>query len=260
MGLGGVVLAAIAGRRAIALWRDSSQRPVVILSAVAVAVYPVAFYSGMDLAGVAVGNIVALGTGPLVGALLEWVLDGQPPRVGWWWALALGLVGVLSLGFSDTETTSADPQLFGWGLLLAVVAGVAYGGFSYGLSRVMRAGYQPIAATGAVFGLGSLPLLVIAATGVSLMPVDGQALWGLGYLIAGPMVLSYLLYSRGLVVLAASRALVIALIEPAVATVLAVLVVGERFGVLGVLGLGAIVISVWLASRVPSLRNSDPSA
>ena len=260
MGVGGVLLAAIAGRAALQLWRDSAERPVVWLSAAAVVAYPLAFYSGMDLAGVAVGNIVALGTGPLVGAVFEWVLDGRRPATAWWWALGFGLAGVVSLSLSDTQLTSASPEHFGWGVALAVMAGVAYGGFSYGLSRLIRNGHRPVAATGAVFGLGSIPLVIVAVTGVVLMPMPAGAVWGLGYLVIGPMVLSYLLYSRGLLVLPASRALVIALIEPAVATLLAVMVVGERFGSLGAFGIAAIVVSVWLASRFRSLRDNAGSA
>ena len=254
MGLGGAVLALIAGRQATALWSVRQLWPTLVLSALAVVVYPLAFYTGMDLAGVAVGNVLTLGSGPLVGAALEWLIDRRAPRLNWWWALGFGLVGAIALTLSDSSGTSADPDRFGLGVVVALVAGVAYGGFSYGLGRLMSQGATPLSATGAVFGAAALPLLVLLAFGAPVVLGAGSALWGVGYLVAGPMVASYLLYSRGLRVLPASRVLVIALVEPAVATVLAIAVVGERFGPLGGLGLVAIGVAVWLAGRSGPMR------
>lgn len=254
MGVGGVILALLGGRRALTLWADPSLRPVLLVGAVAVAVYPLAFYTGMSLAGVAVGNIVALATGPLVGAVLEWRLERDPPGVTWWWALLVGVVGVIALASGERELTTADPHLWPVGLGLALLAGVAYGTFSYCLSRIIRTGASPLSATGAVFGAGAVPLLVVMVTQLSSLQWETSSIAGLGYLVAGPMVISYLLYGRGLAHLSSSVVLVIALVEPAVATLLAVWVVGERFGPLGIAGLAAITIAVVLAGRARTMR------
>src|ERR1039457_2410478 len=65
MGLGGLLQAAVASRvmfmhrgALIAQWRT------VMVSAGAVAVFPLAFYSSMRLAGVAVGTVVSIGSPP----------------------------------------------------------------------------------------------------------------------------------------------------------------------------------------------------
>lgn len=264
MGVGGLVLALIAGRRALRLWTVSSLRVLLLIGGVAVAIYPLAFYTGMSLAGVAVGNIVALATGPLVGAVLEWRLERDPPGRTWWWALLVGFIGVVALASGEREFTTADPNLWPLGLGLALLAGVAYGTFSYCLSRIIRTEVAPTIATGAMFGAGSLPLLLVAGvhwlggdTGLGsseLAALELDSVLGLSYLVAGPMVLSYLLYGKGLVHLSSSVVLVIALVEPAVATLLAVAVVGERFGPIGIVGLLAVTSAVVLAGRAKTMR------
>lgn len=254
MGFGGVIVALIAGRRAFQLWTNASLRPLLLIGAVAVVIYPLAFYTGMSLAGVAVGNIVALATGPLIGAVLEWRLERDAPTAAWWWALVAGVVGVVVLASGEREFTTADPDLWPLGYGFAVLAGVAYGTFSYCLSRIIRTDVPPTIATGAMFGAGALPLLAVAATHMMGSEIDFQSVAGLSYLVAGPMVLSYLLYGKGLVYLSSSVALVIALVEPAVATLLAVWVVGERFGPIGMAGLLAISSAVVLAGRAKTMR------
>ncbi len=72
---------------------------------------------------------------------------------------------------------------------------------------------------------------------------------GLGYLIAGPMVMSYLLYTWAMRSLKSSAVLLISLVEPAVATLLAVWIVEERFDLQGGLGIALIALAVILAGR-----------
>ena len=51
------------------------QWPTVALGSVAVATYPLAFYSSMHLAGVAVGTVVSIGSAPLASAVIERIVD-----------------------------------------------------------------------------------------------------------------------------------------------------------------------------------------
>jgi len=73
------------------------------------------------------------------------------------------------------------------------------------------------------------------------------------------MVLSYLLYSRALRVLSSSSVMTIALTEPAVATVMAVAVVGERFHLLGAVGLLLIAVSVVSSAFTGTVRPTRDS-
>ena len=260
LGGGGLVIAALGGQRALQLWRGQQERPWLLLGAVTVVVYPLAFYTGMDLAGVAVGNIVAIGLGPLVGAAWEWRIDRHRPSALWWWAMFAGAAGILSLSTSSHDDTAADPERWGLGLVAAVLAGFCYGTYSYAIARIIRQGYAPLATAGAVFGAASLPLLGVALFGGSALLRAGSDLVGLGYLIAGPMVISYLLYTWAMRSLKSSAVLLISLVEPAVATLLAVWIVGERFDVQGGLGIALIVLAVILAGRRSPVTNNPETS
>jgi DME family drug/metabolite transporter len=224
-----------------------------------VVIYPLGFYTGMDLAGVAIGNILALGTGPLVGAALEWLVDKRPPGVGWFLATGVGIAGVIVVSLADHGETTANPESFSLGVTFALIAGVGYGVYSYAMGKVIDAGHRPLAAAGSVFGAGSLPLLAVALFFSPTLAGAGDAWWGLGYLVAGPMVLSYLLYSRALRVLSSSSVMTIALTEPAVATMMAIAVVGERFDLLGLIGIALIGVAVVASSFTGTVRTPPAS-
>ncbi len=102
---------------------------------------------------------------------------------------------------------------------------------------------------GAMFGSGAVLLLpVLALTGAPLL-ADASALGIAAYLAVGPMFIAYLLVGVALRTLRSSMVTTIALLEPLVATVLAVAVVGERLepgawvGLLAILGGIAVLVS-----------------
>jgi len=72
-----------------------------------------------------------------------------------------------------------------------------------------------------------------------------------------PMFLGYVLFGLGLARVGAGTATTITLLEPAAATVLAVLVVGERLAPLGWMGLALIGASVVLLSIRPAAPVGD---
>ncbi|MDV9202820.1 EamA family transporter, partial [Streptomyces sp. Wh19] len=76
MGLGGLLQALLAGRR-IARTRTElrAQWRIVLVGGAGVALYPLAFYTSMHLAGVAVGTVVSIGSAPLASALIERFAD-----------------------------------------------------------------------------------------------------------------------------------------------------------------------------------------
>ena len=75
------------------------------------------------------------------------------------------------------------------------------------------------------------------------------------YLALGPMLLAYVLFGTGLRGLRSSTVTVITLLEPLVATLLAVLIVGERLTPVGWVGLALILVGLAVVStaRRPSI-------
>ena len=84
MGIGGIgqallALRGIAHARA-QLWQ---QRGLLLLGALAVMIYPLAFYGSMRLAGVTIGTVVTIGTAPLFAALIEYVMERSLLTLRW---------------------------------------------------------------------------------------------------------------------------------------------------------------------------------
>jgi DME family drug/metabolite transporter len=259
MGIGGLLQAAAASRvmfthrgALAAQWRT------VMVSAGAVAVFPLAFYSSMRLAGVAVGTVVSIGSAPPAAAVIERIVDHQPLSRGWALGTTVGVSGVLALALAHpgesgpvTTTATAQPVL---GIALGLLAGFTYAIYSWGAVRVMRCGLPSRPVMGAVFGLGGILLLpVLALTGAPTI-TSGSNLAVAAYLAIVPMFLGYVLFGRGLATVAASTATTVSLLEPAVAALMAVIVLGEHLPPIGWLGLGLL-----FASLVITATNTRPA-
>lgn len=257
MTVGGLLLFASAARPALAALRDVGSRRWIVVGAVGVFIYPLAFYSSMNLAGVAIGNVVSLGTGPIFAAVLEWVLERRAPSKLWAACTGIAIVGIvlLALGGNATDAPAAIP-----GVLLGLVAGLAYALYTYSSSRGIRAEQSPRGVVGAMFGLGAVALSpVLLLFGAPLLE-STETLAIAGYLALGPMFVAYLLFGIGLRTLRSSTATTITLLEPFVATILAVVVVGERLGFVGWAGLALILLAVTVlaAARPTGSRAAAP--
>jgi DME family drug/metabolite transporter len=236
----------------------TAQWRTVMVSAGAVAVFPLAFYSSMRLAGVAVGTVVSIGSAPPAAAVIERIVDHQPLSRGWALGTTAGVSGVLALTLAHpgesgpvTTTATAQPVL---GIALGLLAGFTYALYSWGAVRVMRCGLPSRPVMGAVFGLGGIMLLpVLALTGAPII-TSGSNLAVAAYLAIVPMFLGYVLFGRGLATVAASTATTVSLLEPAVATLIAVIVLGEHLPPIGWLGLGLL-----FASLVITATNTRPT-
>ena len=258
MGVGGLLLFATAPRLSLGVLRDGATRRWAIIGGLGVFIYPLAFYSGMDLAGVAIGNVVALGTGPIVTALLEWLVDRHPLSVRWAVATVLALGGMVLVSTVRHPGESGSAVLPG--VLFGLLAGVAYGLYTYASGRIVTSGASSRGAMGAVFGCGAVLLLpVLLALGAPLL-TDARSIGIAAYLALGPTLVAYLLVGVALRALRSSTVTVIALLEPVFATVLAVAVVGERLEPLAWAGLVAILagIIVLVTARPPRSETRAP--
>ncbi|MDQ4138660.1 MAG: EamA family transporter [Actinomycetota bacterium] len=244
MGIGGLLLFAVNGPVALRALRDPGSRRWLAAGSLGVFVYPLAFYSSMDAAGVAIGNVVSLGTGPLFAALWEWLFERRGLSRRWAISTGIALAGVLLLGVGGVERRGApgsDPLA---GILLGLLAGAAYAWYTYASTRAIAVGHPGRAAMAGMFGIGAILLLpVLFLTGSPILG-SGTAVGVLTYLAVGPMFLAYLLFGFGLRTIRSSSATTLTLLEPVVATLLAVAVVGERPGPVAWTGLVLILIGI----------------
>jgi len=250
MGLGGILQALYAARPIIGhsgllrrQWR------LVALGATAVGAYPLSFYSSMHLAGVAVGTVVSIGSAPLASAIIERVAEGRKFSGRWVLGALLGLAGAASLlwaGDREGAAAALGPWAAPLGVLLGLVAGSTYAFYSWTAHRLIGNGVSSRAAMGAVFGLGGLLLMpVLAATGAPLLESWRNVAVG-AYMALVPMFAGYLLFGWGLARVRASTATGLSLVETVVASVLAVLIVGERLPAIGWLGAALVVGSLFV--------------
>lgn len=205
---------------------------LVLVAGAGVAVYQLAFFQAVADTGVAIGAIVAIGSGPVFAGLLERVLDGSWPGRSWLAATILATAGVASL----TLSSAGDASLSASGIALALVSGAGYATYTIVAKRLLRLGHTPIAVMGASFGAGAvllLPVLLLGGTDWLRTP-GGLAL--VLYLGVVPTALAYVLFARGLQRLDASEVTTIVLAEPLTATVLGAVVLDERVGAGGAAG------------------------
>jgi DME family drug/metabolite transporter len=256
MGVGGVLLFAASARSAIGVLRDRGARRWVLIGALGVFAYPLAFYAGMDLAGVAVGNVVALGSGPVFAALIEWSVERRRLDLRWAVSTALAVLGIVLLAAGKEPDAAAGRDGILGGVALALVAGLAYALYTYASGRAVRPGVHPSRGVmGAMFGSGAILLLpVLILTGAPLLQ-SAQTVGIAAYLAVGPMFVAYLLFGIGLRSIPSSTVTTITLLEPVVATVLAVAVVGERLALVGWVGL--VLVLAGLTVLVSARRGSN---
>ena len=255
-GLGGLVMAGTAWRPTRRSLADRRLRGGVVLAAAALAVYAVVFYVGLTEAGVAVGTTIAIGSSPVFAGLLEWASDGRRVTGRWVGATVVGVAGMALL----TAARSVGPGSPGTaalavGVLAALAAGVTYALYTWLVAVALGAPSTDLLAperpeargvAGAVFLLAAVPLVVLAVLfGWRDLVVPEH--WPVFlYLALVPTAIGHTLYAVGLRTVRSSVATLLSLLEPVVAAVLAVLVVGERLGALGWVGVALVVAGLLL--------------
>jgi DME family drug/metabolite transporter len=219
-------------RAATRLWRT----PVGLVAGVCTALYQVCFFAAVDRAGVALGTLVTIGSGPVFAGLLGAVLLRERVEASWLVATGTCVGGLALLSLAGGRDGAVEPT----GLLLALTSGAAYAAYTVAAKQCMHAGGQPADVMASAFALGGLLLLPLLATQplAWLASPDGWAL--AAYLGLVTTTAAYLLFGRGLAVLAAGPVTTLVLAEPLVATALGVGVLGERLPALGRAGAGLV--------------------
>jgi DME family drug/metabolite transporter len=224
-------------------------RPLLLAAGAAVALYQLTFFEAVARAGVALGAVVAIGSGPIVAGLLERATAGAWPGRRWLAATALALTGVATLSAGGGATNSTI------GIALALVSGTCYAGYTVAARHLIQAGAPPASVMGSAFGIAAVVLVPVLALGDNawLWTPRGAAL--ALYLAAVPTVIAYLLFARGLRTIAASEATTIILAEPLTALVLGVAALHEHFD--GTAVAGATLVLVGLAALAFPARGTS---
>lgn len=251
--VGGLVLLAalrvLGGRpgEALALWRS----PLGLAAGLCTAAYQLCFFAAVQGAGVALGTLVTIGSGPVFAGLLALVLLGERPTRSW--AVATGLC---VLGLALLTADGAGRGATATGLLLALGAGAAYATYTVASKSLITGGAASSTVMGSAFGLGGLLLMPVALTQPLRWLATPSGVVLALYLGLATTTAAYVLFGRGLAVLGAGPVTTLVLAEPLVATVLGVGVLGERLALAGVGGAALVLLGLALQG----VAASRPSA
>jgi drug/metabolite transporter, DME family len=209
------------------------------------ALFQSCYFGAVALTSVSLATLVTIGSAPVIvqsaGRLLRRPSRSRPATT----CLALAglalLVGVPTGGFRESAVLASAG--------LAVLAASGFAALTL-LGEKPVAGLDDLSTIGFGFLGGGGALMAVAAvtSGVGFAPRPGV----IGLIIAlgtGPTAVAYTLYFRGLRTANASTGALLSLLEPLTATVLAVLLLGNRLSAAGAAGAVLLGIAVILTAR-----------
>ena len=254
MGIGGVLLVVTAQKKLFIDYKLMLEQPrILLLGAASVAIYPLAFYTSMRFSGVAIGTVVSIATAPFFAAILEHLISKKHISQQWILSFVIGAIGIalLTLGRDQSNNTAYSINQQSLGILLGCIAGLTYAGYSWAARRLIESGVHSKSSMSGLFGCAALLLLPsLWFTGDNLFSSSTNALVSL-YMAIIPMFVGYLLFGFGLNYINASKATLITLIEPLVATILAVFIIGEKFKVIGWIGVALVSLCLLMQTIKP---------
>ncbi len=242
---------------AVALWVFARRAPdlralmthprLVLLGAAGVAGYQLGFFTGTDRSGVALGTVVALGSGPLFSGLIDAGWLRRVPATSWWVATVLAVGGGVLLVLAGEGSSTFDLI----GVAGSLLAGLSYAVYAVAAKILIGRGVDSTVALAWPFTLGAVVLVGLAAgtepLGWALRPAGMATLAHLGVATVG---LAYVLYGYGLRTLDTSRAVTLTLLEPLTAVVLGVTLLDERLATFGWVGAALVLAGLAAAGGV----------
>src|SRR5690606_37012315 len=133
--LGAAVLLAAAATRGAVTRETITRAPGPLLGVAAgIAIYQLAFFSGVRLTGVAVGTLVGIGSSPIFAGVFSWLVDGERPSARWYLATIVALAGCALLVLPDGNDAAA--RVHPLGIALTLLAGAAYAALSLAGQRL----------------------------------------------------------------------------------------------------------------------------
>ncbi|MCP3802882.1 DMT family transporter [Allokutzneria sp. A3M-2-11 16] len=207
------------------------------------AIFQSSYFASVSLTSVSIATLITIGCSPVLVLLAERALGRRRIDRTAVLTLGLALTGLALLVGIPSGEFSGAALLAGAGFAVLAAAGFATMTL---LGARPVAGLDDLTSTGFAFTLGGLVMVPFADLGFT------TSLGGIGLLAALallPTAAAYTLYFRGLRGIDASTGAVMALLEPLTGAVLAALVLGERLGVVGLVGAALLSSAVIVSAR-----------
>ena len=209
---------------------------------VGVALYQLCFFAGVAKTGVAVGTIVTIGSSPIFAGILGFLVYKERPGSLWMISTILAIAGCSLLTLPGSQV-NVDVV----GILLALGAGASYSLYAV-LNKGLIHSRPPEAVTAMIFCAGAvvvLPVLLKVDTTWLLQPRSLLVVFHLGLITTAG---SYTLFTHGLQTVSVATAVTLTLAEPLTASLLGIVVLGERLTLIAFVGIGLIFSGLALLS------------
>ena len=217
----------------------------LVLAGLGVAGYQVGFFEGTKRAGVALGTLVALGSGPMFAGVYHAVRCRRLPSLVWTLATLLAASGGGLVAFArHREATSASTG----GIVGALLAGFSYAVFSIASKHALADGLGSHEVMAAAFGIGAVVMAPLLFTESLHWITTGRGVAVAVELGLGATTAAYALFGFGLARLAVPAVVTLTLVEPATAALLSVIVLSQRLAILGWVGVALVITGVGIVA------------
>lgn len=220
----------------------------LLTAGIGIAIYQLTFFSAVNLTGVAIATVTALGCAPTFSAVVAFILLRERPQKSWYLGTSVTIFGISLVG-----TAGGVGSFNSLGILLAAVAGLGFAIFNVICRRALEHGSSDIwvtTSTFAVAALVSVPFLFSdQLTWLSTRNGILTTMW-LGVVTTS---IGYILFMFGLKRIPSSLAATVVLAEPATATVLSALILDEPLilqSYVGIVAVAAGILYISLGRRV----------
>lgn len=226
--------------------RGEIRMPVrdLIICGSGIGLYQLTFFSAVHSTGIAIATVTALGSAPTFSAIVAYLVLRERPQRSWYLGTSVTILGIVLVGTANgVESFNLK------GVALAALAGLGFAIFNVICRKSLARGAQDIWLTATTFGVAALVSFPFLFTQNPewILTLKGfmTVLW-LGLVTTS---IGYVLFMFGLKRIESSKAATVVLAEPATATILAAVVIGEELVFKSYLGIAVVALGILYISR-----------
>jgi DME family drug/metabolite transporter len=226
--------------------RGEFRMPVrdLIICGSGIGLYQLTFFSAVHSTGIAIATVTALGSAPTFSAIVAYIVLRERPQRSWYLGTSVTILGIVLVGTANgVESFNVK------GVALAALAGLGFAIFNVICRKSLAQGAQDMWLTATTFGVAALVSFPFLFTQNPewILTLKGfmTVLW-LGLVTTS---IGYVLFMFGLKRIESSKAATVVLAEPATATILAAVVIGEELVFKSYLGIAVVALGILYISR-----------
>ena len=211
----------------------------LIICGSGIGMYQLTFFSAVHATGIAIATVTALGAAPTLSAVVAFLVIKEKPQKSWYLGTAVTILGIVLVGTAN-GIQSFNPK----GVGLAVLAGFGFAVFNVVCRKSLARGAQDLWLTATTFGVAALvsfPFLFTQNPEWILTAKGSLTVLWLGLVTTS---IGYVLFMFGLKRIDSSKAATVVLAEPATATILAAVVIGEPLAIQSYVGIFVVALGI----------------